>query len=565
MAGYTRQDTDNNISNGSVIDADDFDNEYNAVEAAFNSSTGHKHDGTAGEGAPIEEVGPAQDLVISSSQVIPKTTNTLDLGSASVQFKNAWFDGTVDTDALTVSANTTMGGTLDVTGTITGDLTGDVTGNVTGDITGDVTGDLTGQVSDVSNHDTDDITEGSANLYHTTARARASISGSGSLSYDSVTGEMAFTQGNTDTVAEGSTNLYYTDARAKAAISVTDSGGDGSLSYDDGVITWSGPSATEVRTHLSAGTGVSYSGGQFSIGQAVGTSDNVTFGNATVQNLTVSGTTTTVNSNVVNIADSVITLNSDETGTPSQPAGIEIERGTSANVSFLWDESEDEWTTGGERIKAGTFEGALLGNASTATALETSRTIAGQSFNGTSNISIAPTDLTGVTASATALNTASEHYVPTGGIIMWSGSIASIPTGWALCDGTNSTPDLQDRFVVGAGNIYNPNTSGGGTATLTVANLPAHNHPASSSSTSYVSDPGHTHTQNMGNSNVPTSGSTAWSAFNLGVSNNGYQTDSKTTGISVSTSTSTSIGYTGSGTAFAVVPKYYALAYIMKM
>ena len=47
MAGYTRQDTGNNISNGSVIDADDFDAEYNAIEAGFNASTGHKHDGTA--------------------------------------------------------------------------------------------------------------------------------------------------------------------------------------------------------------------------------------------------------------------------------------------------------------------------------------------------------------------------------------------------------------------------------------------------------------------------------------------------------------------------------------
>ena len=54
MAGYTRQDTANNIANGNVIDADDFDAEYNAVENAFNASTGHKHDGSAGEGAPIE-------------------------------------------------------------------------------------------------------------------------------------------------------------------------------------------------------------------------------------------------------------------------------------------------------------------------------------------------------------------------------------------------------------------------------------------------------------------------------------------------------------------------------
>ena len=60
--------------------------------------------------------------------------------------------------------------------------------------------------------------------------------------------------------------------------------------------------------------------------------------------LTVSGTTTTVNSNTVNIGDAVITLNSDETGTPSQDGGIEVERGTSHNVRFIWDESEDQWS-----------------------------------------------------------------------------------------------------------------------------------------------------------------------------------------------------------------------------
>ena len=53
MAGYTRQDTANNIANGSVIDADDLDGEFNAVESAFNASSGHSHDGSAGQGAPV--------------------------------------------------------------------------------------------------------------------------------------------------------------------------------------------------------------------------------------------------------------------------------------------------------------------------------------------------------------------------------------------------------------------------------------------------------------------------------------------------------------------------------
>jgi hypothetical protein len=82
---------------------------------------------------------------------------------------------------------------------------------------------------------------------------------------------------------------------------------------------------------------------------AVTTTGNVTVGG----NLTVSGTTTTVNSNTVNIGDSVITLNSDETGAPSQNGGFEIERGTSSNVSFVWDEANDMWTTAGQTMKVG--------------------------------------------------------------------------------------------------------------------------------------------------------------------------------------------------------------------
>lgn len=78
--------------------------------------------------------------------------------------------------------------------------------------------------------------------------------------------EIQAAPGSTDAVTEGSTNLYFTDARARAAISVTDSGGDGSLSYDNatGVFTYTGPSASEVRAHFTAGTGISITDGVIS-------------------------------------------------------------------------------------------------------------------------------------------------------------------------------------------------------------------------------------------------------------------------------------------------------------
>ena len=85
---------------------------------------------------------------------------------------------------------------------------------------------------------TDEITEGSTNLYFTNARARAAISASGAISYNSGTGAITFTQGNTDTVAEGSSNLYYTDARANSA-------------FDTRL-------ATKSTTNLSEGTNLYY-------------------------------------------------------------------------------------------------------------------------------------------------------------------------------------------------------------------------------------------------------------------------------------------------------------------
>ena len=88
---------------------------------------------------------------------------------------------------------------------------------------------------------------------------------------------------------------------------------------------------------------------------------NKTFGNNIIVtgNLTVNGATTSVNSNEVNIGDNIIILNADETGVPSQNSGIEIERGTSANKTLLWDESNDKWTVGSETFVAGTFEGSI--------------------------------------------------------------------------------------------------------------------------------------------------------------------------------------------------------------
>jgi len=103
MTGYVRADGTNNIADGNIINAADLDAEFDAVVAGFNASTGHKHDGTAAEGAPITKVGPTQDVVVSASSVLPKTTNVVDVGSSSFKFKDVYLTGTVNAASFTAS------------------------------------------------------------------------------------------------------------------------------------------------------------------------------------------------------------------------------------------------------------------------------------------------------------------------------------------------------------------------------------------------------------------------------------------------------------------------------
>ena len=112
--GYTRNDTTNNIANGNVINAADLDGEFDAIQAAYDVTTGHDHDGTVGGGAPIKALGPAQDIVITTSVIRPKTDNTVDLGTSTLEFKDLFLDGTAKVDTLTVDESATIAANLTV-------------------------------------------------------------------------------------------------------------------------------------------------------------------------------------------------------------------------------------------------------------------------------------------------------------------------------------------------------------------------------------------------------------------------------------------------------------------
>lgn len=113
MTGYIRTDVTDQIANGNTVDAIPLDAEFNGVQAAFAAVGGHKHDGTTGEGAPITVVGPAQDVVVSSISVTPKTDNTLDLGTSLLEFKDLWIDGVANIDSLVADTADINGGTVD--------------------------------------------------------------------------------------------------------------------------------------------------------------------------------------------------------------------------------------------------------------------------------------------------------------------------------------------------------------------------------------------------------------------------------------------------------------------
>ena len=163
-----------------------------------------------------------------------------------------------------------------------------------------------------------------------------------------------------DDAAAGTLTLAgLSDSAIQGKITVTDAGGDGSLAYSGGTITYTGPSASETRAHLSAGTGVTYSGGAFSIGQAVATSSNVTFADLVVSgNLTVNGATSTVSSTNTTMTDSLIELGNGTTGTPAGDAGIVIERGDESNVFMGWDDSASSFAFG-TTTATGASTGAL--------------------------------------------------------------------------------------------------------------------------------------------------------------------------------------------------------------
>jgi microcystin-dependent protein len=230
-------------------------------------------------------------------------------------------------------------------------------------------------------------------------------------------------------------------------------------------------------------------------------------------------------------------------------------------------------------INGGTIDGTVIGGTTAAagsfTSVAASGTVTATSFAGSGSA------LTGLFAS--------------GMIMLWSGSVVSIPSGWLLCDGTSGTPNLQNRFIVGAGDSYAVDATGGAaTVTLDATQIPAHSHTADGDLTA-ASAGAHTHTGSVDSTSLTgdaTYISETWGAFGTATgvfSKSGgsvqagtpQSPDSSATGqLSINAShihtfTTDSAGAhthditgstssVGDGLAHENLPPYYALAYIMK-
>jgi len=553
VAGYTRQSSADIIATA-VVRANPINVEYNALRDAFSASTGHKHDGTTAEGAHIpliadpdalnkvainttnnrvgvfvEVSGAAVEQIrIQDGAIAPVTTNDIDLGTSSLQFKDLHLVGTATigvlqmanatiTSNLTVNGNTTLGNAASDTVTVTADVASpllpsaddtfdlgavgsewrnlyiDGTANIdalvagTADINGGtVDGVVIGgasaaagtftslNASGTSTLATVDINAGAIDGTIIGANSAAAITGTtitGTSLVGAVTGDVT---GNADTATaletartiggvsfDGTANINLpgvntagnqaTSGNAATATALATARTIGGVSFNGtaninlpGVnaagnqdTSGNAASATVLETARTI-AGKSFNGSAnitiaatdlSDTNQSLATGDNVQFaqvtttGNATIGgNLTVNGTTTTVNSSNLTVADQLIELAHGRSGSPSGDSGIIIERGSDVNAFIGFDESANKFivgtgtftgaSTGNLNITTGTLianlegnvTGTFTGNADTATALATARTIAGQSFNGTANISIAPTDLTGVNATAAEIN-----------------------------------------------------------------------------------------------------------------------------------------------------------------
>jgi hypothetical protein len=408
------------------------------------------------------------------------------------------------TGSISISGDVDHDGSLDVSGTFSNDGTIVVSKNGKIHANNAITN---GTIRDI-HLENSGVTAGSygdaSSIPVITVNSKGLVDSISTTASAGVTG-LTYTQSNNNIKISTATGTTYDDVIDAAT--TTSGTGRGVASFDSGDFSVSSGHVSLKNATTGAVLAINGTSNEVNVSRTngtvtVGLPDDVTVSgqlnvgeNVVISgNLVVSGTTTTVNTETVNIADNLIVLNSNYTGSlPSENGGIEIERGTQANKTFIWDETNDRWTVGSETMVAQTFIGSLTGNASSATKLATARSIGislsgdvtgsgSASFDGTGNITISATNMT-VQPNSVALGTdTTGNYVATAaagnGIgVTGSGSeTASItvtntkPFDYITIidgDGTSYTQTNQDSLTFAEGSGIDTNFTADDVLTIT--------------------------------------------------------------------------------------------------
>ena len=476
---YTRQES-GNITDGSVIEAAHLNNEYNQIQSAFAASTGHSHDGTAGEGGYVPIVAdadaknkilvdtssnrfgvfvevssnPVEQFRFQDGAIVPVTDNDIDLGTSSLEFKNAYFDGVIYTDSLALPS-TTITDILDEDNLASNSNAALATQQ---SIKAYVDNQLTGS-------DLDFQADGGGALSIDLDSESLTFTGGTGIDTTGSGNAVTFAIDSTITTLSGSqtlTNKTLTSPKINEDVAVTSTATELNLldGITAGTVSASLAVIADADKDISGFRHITLTG-ELDAGSLDISGDADIDGTLEADAITIGGITLaetiadTVGGMVTSNTESGITVAYDDTdntldftvGTLNQDT-----TGNAATATIL----ETARTIGGTSFDGSANIAVAL--ASTATALATARTIGGTSFDGTANIAV------GLAATATALATArtihgvsfdgtanidlSEPIADTIGAMVTSNTETGIAVTY---DDADNTLD----FVIGAGTIVN--------------------------------------------------------------------------------------------------------------
>ena len=369
-------------------------------------------------------------------------------GSTAGGFALALDGAATSTTTGTFSSNVTVGGTLAVTSTSTfGGAVG-----VTGDLT------MTGHILPSANITYDlgsttmmwrDVYIGPGSLYINGKKVIEDDSGTISITTD-INEDLKFTTSGTGTLKLISSNGINITGELGAVSGDLQIGDhmDMNSNLIKEVATPVSTTDAANKAYVDSAAASAVTGGSNAVSGTTGTfTSNMTVGG----NLTVNGTTTYIATEAITLADNILILNSNATGTPSENGGFEVERGDSLNVQFLWNETDDRWTTGSASFHAGamispTFTGALTG---TSAGVHTGAVTGDVTGNVTG-------DVTGNTSgSAGTVTSIAAHLLDEDN--MASDSATQVPSQQSVKAYVTSqltTQDNTDEMTEGSTNLY---------------------------------------------------------------------------------------------------------------